>query len=140
MILRSDPLPRFSPPRPDRQRTQTAASMKRRIGFVIEQAMGHVSYGMGLRMALAERDDIDPEWIEVPFEPGNLGKVPLLGRNWTLRGSMRAARAIVEANRRRPLDALFLHTQTISLFSGPLMARIPTLLSLDATPLNYDEL
>jgi glycosyltransferase involved in cell wall biosynthesis len=139
VILRADPLPRF-PHHSRIANRQTATSMTRRIGFVIEQAMGHVSYGMGLRMVLAERDDIDPEWIEVPFEPGNLGRVPLLGRNLTLRGSLRAARAIVEAHRRRSLDALFLHTQTISLFSGPLMARIPTLLSLDATPLNYDEL
>jgi glycosyltransferase involved in cell wall biosynthesis len=114
--------------------------MKRRIGFVIEQAMGHVAYGMGLKAALAERDDLDLEWIEVPFAPGGFGRLPVIGRNWTLRGSGRAARAILAAHRRRPLDALFLHTQTISLFSGPLMARIPTLLSLDATPLNYDEL
>ena len=114
--------------------------MKRRIGFVIEQGMGHVSYGMGLRKALAERDDIELEWIEVPFAPGNFGKLPVIGRNWTLRGSVRAARAIAAVHRQRPLDALFLHTQTISLFSGPLMARIPTLLSLDATPINYDEL
>jgi glycosyltransferase involved in cell wall biosynthesis len=102
--------------------------------------MGHVSYGMGLKRALADRDDIEAEWIEVPFEPGRFGMLPFIGGNWTLRGSVRAARAIAAADRRRPLDALFIHTQTISLFSAPLMARIPTLLSLDATPINYDEL
>jgi glycosyltransferase involved in cell wall biosynthesis len=114
--------------------------MKRRIGFVIEQALGHVAYGMGLKQALAGRDDIELEWIEVPFSPGTFGKLPLIGSNWTLRGSERAYRAIAAAERRQPLDALFLHTQTIGLFSGPHMAKIPTLLSLDATPLNYDEL
>jgi glycosyltransferase involved in cell wall biosynthesis len=107
---------------------------------VIEQAMGHVSYGLGLRQALANRDDLEAEWIDVPFGPGRFGRLPVVGRNWTLRGSARAARAIAAADRRRPLDALFIHTQTISLLSGPLMARIPTLLSLDATPINYDEL
>lgn len=114
--------------------------MKRRIGFVIEQALGHVAYGMGLKQALAGRDDIELEWIEIPYEPGNFGKIPLAGRNWTLRGSQRAYRAIAAAHRRQPLDALFLHTQTIGLLSGPHMAKIPTLLSLDATPINYDEL
>jgi glycosyltransferase involved in cell wall biosynthesis len=114
--------------------------MKRRIGFVIEQALGHVAYGMGLRQALATREDIELEWIEIPYEPGRFGKLPLVGRNWTLRGSERAYRAIAAAHRQKPLDGLFLHTQTISLFSGPHMAKIPTLLSLDATPINYDEL
>lgn len=114
--------------------------MKRRIGFVIEQALGHVAYGMGLKQSLAKRDDIELEWIEIPYERGRFGRLPGLGANWTLRGSQRAARAIVEADRRQPLDALFIHTQTISLFAGPLMSRIPTLLSLDATPINYDEL
>jgi len=114
--------------------------MKRRIGFVIEQALGHVAYGMGLRQALASRDDIELEWIEIPFEPGSFGKLPLVGRNWTLRGSERAYRAIAAAQRQKPLDGLFIHTQTIALFSGPHMAKIPTLLSLDATPMNYDEL
>jgi glycosyltransferase involved in cell wall biosynthesis len=114
--------------------------MKRRIGFVIEQALGHVAYGMGLKQALAGRDDIELEWIEIPYPPGLFGKLPLIGGNWTLRGSTRAFRAIWEAHRKRPLDALFIHTQTIGLFSGPHMARIPTLLSLDATPINYDEL
>jgi glycosyltransferase involved in cell wall biosynthesis len=114
--------------------------MKRRIGFVIEQALGHVAYGMGLKQALASRDDIELEWIEVPFEPGAFGKLPVVGRNWTLRGSARAYRAIAAAHRQRPLDALFIHTQTIAVFSGPHMAKIPTLLSLDATPINYDEL
>lgn len=114
--------------------------MKRRIGFVIEQALGHVSYGMGLKQALAGRDDIELEWIEIPYDAGTFGKIPVVGRNWTLRGSQRAYRAIAAAHRQRPLDALFLHTQTISLFSAPHMAKIPTLLSLDATPINYDEL
>jgi glycosyltransferase involved in cell wall biosynthesis len=114
--------------------------MKRRIGFVIEQALGHVAYGMGLKQALAGRDDIELEWIEIPFEAGRFGKVPFVGRNWTLRGSERAYRAIAAAHDRQPLDGLFIHTQTIGLFCGPHMAKIPTLLSLDATPLNYDQL
>ena len=114
--------------------------MKRRIGFVIEQALGHVAYGMGLKQALAARDDIELEWIEIPYDAGRFGKIPVIGRNWTLRGSERAYRAIGAAHRKKPLDALFLHTQTVALFSAPHMDKIPTLLSLDATPINYDEL
>jgi glycosyltransferase involved in cell wall biosynthesis len=114
--------------------------MKQRIGFVIEQALGHVAYGMGIRHALSGRNDIDPVWIDIPYAQDGFGRVPVVGRNWTLRGSVRAYRAIEQAHREKPFDALFLHTQTISLFSSPHMRRTPTLLSLDATPINYDEL
>lgn len=95
---------------------------------------------MSLRKALAGRDDLEIEWLEIPFGREGIGRVPVLGRNWTLRGSARCYDAIRRATAQKPLDALFIHTQTISLFSGGHMQRIPTLLSLDATPLNYDEL
>jgi len=107
---------------------------------VIEQALGHVAYGMALRSALSTRNDMDCSWLEVPFPPGRFGKLPLVGKNWTVRGSFRARRAIAREHAQHPFDALFIHTQTIGLLSAGLMARIPTLLSLDATPVNYDEL
>lgn len=114
--------------------------MKKRIGFVIEQALGHVAYGMGLREALSARADVECVWMEVPFGVGRFGRIPVLGRNWTLRGSMRARRAIAAGDRQQAFDALVIHTQTVGVFSAGHMARIPTLLSLDATPANYDEL
>jgi glycosyltransferase involved in cell wall biosynthesis len=111
-----------------------------RVGFLMEQALGHVAYGLGLREALARRTDLECVWLDIPFGPGRFGKLPLVGRNWTLRGSLRARRAGERASRGQPFDALFIHTQTIALFSASRMASVPTLLSLDATPLNYDEL
>ena len=114
--------------------------MKKRIGFVIEQALGHVAYGMGLREVLGKRSDLECVWLDVPFAPGGFGRIPLVGRNWTLRGSLRARNAVTRASQQGTLDALLIHTQTIGLFSAKHMARVPTLLSLDATPKNYDEL
>ena len=111
-----------------------------RVGFVLEQALGHVAYGIGLRDALGPRSDLECVWLEVPFGPGRFGKLPVVGRNWTLRGSVRAERALSHARAERPLDAAFVHTQTIGLLSFRHMREVPTLLSLDATPLNYDEL
>ncbi|MBF6599358.1 MAG: glycosyltransferase family 4 protein [Dehalococcoidia bacterium] len=76
----------------------------------------------------------------MPFAPEGLGRLPLVRRNWTLRGSLQAASRIRAELRRGAIDAMFLHTQTISVFAGGLMNRIPTLLSLDATPANLDTL
>lgn len=114
--------------------------MKPKIGFVLEQSLGHVAYGMSLKHALAGRTDFDAVWLDVPFEPGEFAKIPLVGRNWTVRGSFRAWRALREACATHHFDALFVNTQTIGLFLGGVMKDIPTLLSLDATPKNYDEL
>ena len=108
---------------------------RRRVGFVVEQALGHVAYGLGLRDALRDRTDLDCVFIDVPFPPGRFGQLPGVGTNWTLRGSFRAERAIASTRRSQRLDGLFIHTQTIGLFSGRHMAEVPTLLSLDATPL-----
>jgi len=111
-----------------------------RVGFVIEQVLGHVTYTMNLREAFASRSDIEPVWIEVPFHVDGDDRWPIVRSNWALRGSLAARRLIAGAHRARPLDALFIHTQSISLFAGAHMRRIPTLLSLDATPRNVDGL
>jgi glycosyltransferase involved in cell wall biosynthesis len=108
-----------------------------RVGFVLEQALGHVTYGRNIISALEGRGDIDPVWIEVPFAPRGLtGNLPGVRSNWSIRGSIEARRGW---NRAGKLDALFLHTQTISLLAASIMERVPTVLSLDATPVNFDE-
>ncbi len=114
--------------------------MRPRIGFVLEQALGHVAYGMSLRKSLSARTDIECEWLEVSFAENRFKGPRLLGKSYWLRGNLGARRAIAEAHRRRRLDALFVHTSMIGLLAADYIARIPTMLSLDATPLNYDEL
>ncbi|HKQ71157.1 MAG TPA: glycosyltransferase family 4 protein [Polyangiaceae bacterium] len=111
-----------------------------RVGFVVEQALGHVAYGLGLRKALARRGDLECVWLDIPYAMEGFGRIPMAGPNWTLRGSARAWRSVRDAHASAKLDALFLHTQTVSLFAGGHMRRIPTLLSLDATPRNLDEI
>lgn len=113
--------------------------MKPKIGFLLEQSLGHVAYGLSLKQALASRTDFEPVWMDVPYAPGTFGKIPVIGGNWTVRGSVRARRMLEEVCREQKLDALFVNTQTIGLFLGGFLQEIPTLLSLDATPRNYDE-
>lgn len=122
------------------QSTLTKMAVRPRIGFVLEQALGHVAYGMSLRHEIATRDDIECEWLEVFFDREGFGRVPLLGRSSALRANVRARNLIARTHRRRPLDALFVHTSMIGLLAIDYVSRIPTMLSLDATPLNYDQL
>jgi glycosyltransferase involved in cell wall biosynthesis len=116
----------------------TTTGSRTRIGFVLEQALGHVTYGRNIASAVSVRDDVDPVWLEVPFAPDTrLARLPFVRNNWTLRASLEARRLWNQANA-RSFDSVFLHTQTVSLFAGGLMREVPTVLSLDATPLNFD--
>jgi glycosyltransferase involved in cell wall biosynthesis len=110
-----------------------------RTGFVMEQSLGHVTHYRNLREFTSTQHDIDPVWLPIPFAVRGAARlVPLLRGNWSVRASWRARRAIDAVS--GPLDALVFHTQVTSLFATKLMRQIPTLISLDATPINYDSM
>lgn len=110
------------------------------VGFVLEQTLGHVVHAQNLRTCIVEDGRVDATFLPVPFDVGGLAAhVPGYG-NWTVRAGMRARRAVRGAHRDRPLDALFVHTQVPAVLLGRWMSRVPTVVSLDATPLQYDEL
>jgi glycosyltransferase involved in cell wall biosynthesis len=114
--------------------------MTPRIGFVLEQALGHVAYGASLRRALESRADLECAWLDVSFSEDGFGRWPVVGKSYLLRGNVRARAGIAREHRRSPLAALFMHTSMIGLLAADYIGRIPTVLSLDATPINYDEL
>jgi glycosyltransferase involved in cell wall biosynthesis len=105
----------------------------------MEQSLGHVTVAKNLRSSLDRQHAVDATWLPVEFGAGGLGaRLPLYRSNWSVRASARALGAVCGALARRPHHALLFHTQVTSLFSVPLMRRVPTVISLDATPLNYD--
>jgi glycosyltransferase involved in cell wall biosynthesis len=111
-----------------------------RTAFVMEQALGHVTHARNLQATLRERSDVAPTWLPIPFEVSGASRVvPLLRSNWSVRASWRARRALNATLASQPHAALVFHTQVTSLFSVGLMRRIPSLISLDATPINYDK-
>ncbi len=121
-------------PAPARSRPQTA-----NVGFVMEQTLGHVTHHRNLEQWTAEQDCIRPLWMPVAFDARDVWqRAPLARNNWTVRASLRAKALVNATAQREPLDALFFHTQVTALFAARWMRRIPTILSLDATPLNVD--
>lgn len=107
--------------------------------FLMEQALGHVTHAKNLQAVLNEQSAITPAWLPIPFDVKGASRfVPLLRSNWSVRASWRARRALNAVLTSQSLDALVFHTQVTALFSVGLMRRIPSLISLDATPINYD--
>jgi glycosyltransferase involved in cell wall biosynthesis len=110
-----------------------------RIAFVMEQALGHVTHSRNLMAAAQARATLSPTWLPVPFAAtGTARMIPLLRSNWSVRASWRARRALDQALAEASHDAIVFHTQVTALFSVAHMRRIPSVVSLDATPINYD--
>src|SRR5215204_2897269 len=115
----------------------TASSLQ--VGFVMEQTLGHVAYTQNLQSAYAAGDRLDPRWIPIPFKGSDLlDRFPVARNNWAVRGSLRAYRALRQCGSPLPLDALVFHTSTVALAASLAAREMPVILSLDATPLNYD--
>lgn len=112
-----------------------------RVGFVMEQALGHVTYSRNLASAFAQSGALQPTWLNIPFTDGGpLDRVPGVRSNWTVRASLRAAQRLRAAGGAGRYDALFFHTQSVALLSPLIARRTPVILSLDATPLGYDRI
>lgn len=106
----------------------------------MEQTLGHVTHCKNLEELVPADGRIDPAFLHVPFDTtGAMRHVPGFS-NWTVRASLRAGRAIRREHRRLPIDALFIHTQVPAVLNADRFRRIPRVVSLDATPLQYDEL
>ncbi len=114
--------------------------MSARLAFVLEQTLGHIAHTANIERALAAAPWVEPEVIKLPFTrtPAVLRAVPG-GSNWSLRASVMARQALLRRLAIAPLDAIFIHTQVASLLSVGVMRGVPTVISLDATPIDFDQ-
>jgi glycosyltransferase involved in cell wall biosynthesis len=112
-----------------------------RIGFILENTLGNATFAMHLR-EWAQRDpQIEAVFASVDsFADDVWQKIPGVRRNWTVLGSLRARAALRELEAGGECEALYVHTQILALFLRRQMHRTPTVLSLDATPINMDQL
>jgi glycosyltransferase involved in cell wall biosynthesis len=109
------------------------ASKRLRIGFIVEQALGHVTHAQNLRNWVDRDGDIDSTWLWVPHRASDVWeRLPWLP--FSMKLSLRARRVVRQTLARQPLDCLYFHTQALALFSLDLMKVLPAVISLDATP------
>lgn len=102
--------------------------------------MGHLTHHRALA-AQVERDrTVRATWMPVHYRSEDLWqRMPGVRSNVSLLLSLRARRTISARQRETgSFDALFFHTQLTSLLSHRAMAATPSIISLDATPLNAD--
>jgi glycosyltransferase involved in cell wall biosynthesis len=111
------------------------------FGFLLEQSLGHVTHSKNLLTNVALDPEVHAHWGLIDFEAtGIAGRIPVYRSNWTVRAGVRAYREVARMNRQTKLDALFFHTQVPTILAQRWLRKIPGIVSLDATPLQYDEL
>ncbi|MBC8140084.1 MAG: glycosyltransferase family 4 protein [Armatimonadetes bacterium] len=117
-----------------------------RTAFVLEYALGHATHANNLKHAVASGDagDASPVYFDLPFDAdfGRWAKVPPFRSNWTLRASLAAWLALRRNIRqnKRGFDAALFHTQITAQFAHGFMRGTPSVVSLDATPIQMDAL
>jgi glycosyltransferase involved in cell wall biosynthesis len=60
--------------------------------------------------------------------------------NWTVQAGLQARRGLKDLERQVHLHGLFFHTQVPAVLAADWVGRYPTVISLDATPMQYDQL
>jgi glycosyltransferase involved in cell wall biosynthesis len=111
------------------------------IGFIIEQALGHITHTKNLQLNVPRDPEVQAHWGLVPWETHGLAShIPVYKSNWTVRAGLRARQAVAEIARHTQLDVLFFHTQVPAVLSTNWIKRFPSIVSLDATPIQYDSL
>jgi glycosyltransferase involved in cell wall biosynthesis len=105
----------------------------------MEQTLGQVTHTKNFQNWVAQDPTVIATWLPISFDVRDgWGGAPILRRNWTVSASLQAIERVNAARQTQEFDALFFHTQVTSLFAHRLMRRIPTVVSMDATPLNFD--
>jgi glycosyltransferase involved in cell wall biosynthesis len=112
--------------------------MSSQFVFVMEQGLGHVVHAMNLEKVLRNEPGIKGNVIRIrPAETPGVRPLPVI-KNWSVQASWAARCSLRNGLKNQRTDAIFIHTQVAALMARGFMRRIPTVVSLDATPLNFD--
>jgi len=108
--------------------------------FVLEQTLGHAAHARNLERVVAAEPDIEGSFLHIEFDDRRgWQRLPGLG-NWSLRASWAARQGLQRKLAARTPDAIFIHTQVASLLATAIMRRVPAIVSMDATPINFDRI
>lgn len=120
--------------------TRTRSDRRLRIGFVMEENVGHTTWYQNLRGAVGTLEEVEAQWIGTTlYNPrGLVERLPAVPG--FVRGGARAYLDARAGLRNWPCDVLLFNTQKTAMFSQWDMLRTPTILMTDVTPLQYDRM
>jgi glycosyltransferase involved in cell wall biosynthesis len=113
---------------------------KYRFLFAVEMTGGNAAWFQNLKDAISEREDVDSTWMPIELRPREIiAHIFPISLNWTLKGGLVTRRRIRLLERSGlTFDAALIHHQVIATFlsgfASEFAKRVPTLISMDATP------
>lgn len=111
------------------------------LSFAIEDNVGNATYRRNLERFIHEVPEIRATFLPIALIGYDLWQlVPGIRGNLALAASARAASALHASHFLDGCDAALIHSQSIGLFALEFMRRVPTVISTDATPANFDRL
>lgn len=108
--------------------------------FVLEQSLGHAVHGASLERTLGTQDDVDFRVVRISAGGASSCVPSAFRRNWSVDASSKTRAELQREFALAEPDALFIHTQVSALLAAKFMRAVPTVVSMDATPLNFDSL
>ncbi|HZL38621.1 MAG TPA: glycosyltransferase family 4 protein [Tepidisphaeraceae bacterium] len=112
-----------------------------RIGFTFSYLLGHITHQKNLQRCVENDPSIRPEWFLLESRTGDRwDRTPFVKNHMPLRLSLRSRAAIKAARRREAIDVLFYHTQITAMLGMRLARKVPTVVSLDATPIDFAQI
>jgi len=111
--------------------------------FVLEQTLGHVTHSKNLQSLIPRNEDLTSVFLPVDSSLTRRARRVPGWSNWTVRAGIRARsalRRLYRSDQHLRANAMFVHSQVPAVLLGGWMRRIPTVVSLDATPEQYDHL
>jgi glycosyltransferase involved in cell wall biosynthesis len=108
-----------------------------RVGFLMFQNLGHITHQQRMRLEIEKYAEIQPEWMPIlPWNRDLWQRLPFIRSNQTLLMGLRARDQLSQHD--EPFNALYCHTQEPAVLLGNYMNQIPTILSLDGTPIEMN--
>lgn len=113
-------------------------SRRYRIAFLMQQVLGHVTHSAALQSVVSSDPDIEPVWVPVTYwrPDGWVERLP--GISPGTKGVLRAATDVWRTLATRGLDGALFNSPALATSVAPLLGRIPTTISLDVTPRQFD--
>jgi len=111
-----------------------------KILVLLEQTLGHVTHSRNLQRLFPTIEDVTVTCEQVPFDFDGFPKRVLGFGNWTIRAGIRGNRIVRKHRGPKRPDVMIVHTQVPAVLLGRSMSVTPTVVSLDATPKQYDDL
>ncbi len=109
-----------------------------RVAFVMEIGLGHTTIYKLFQRAVAADPFVEATWLPVQFKPDEWSaRIPKVRTDVVLCGGIKGWSQLRAAMKATRFDAVYFHTQMVAVLCGSIMKRVPSVVSIDATPSQF---